>query len=92
MASLAALDGFDDVVIARATTDVAFETFANFLLAGVWMILEQLHGRHHHAWRAETALQSVALTEGRLHRVQFSIVAQAFDRRDLSALGLDSQD
>jgi hypothetical protein len=56
------------------------------------MVLEQLHGRHDHARRTETALQSVTLTEGRLHRMQFAIVAQPFDRGDLGALRLDGQD
>jgi hypothetical protein len=79
-------------VIARATTDVAFKTFTNFLLSGVWMVFEQLHSRHHHAGSTETALQSMTLAEGRLHRVQFAIVTQAFDRGDLGALRLNGQD
>jgi len=92
LASLAALDGLDDVVIARATTDVAFEAFPNFLLGGVWMVFEQLHSRHHHARRTETALKAMTLAEGRLHRMQFALVTEPFDRRDLGALRLHSQD
>jgi hypothetical protein len=34
----------------------------------------------------------MTLTEGRLHRMQFAIVAQAFDRGDLGALRLNGQD
>jgi hypothetical protein len=34
----------------------------------------------------------MTLAEGRLHRVQFAIVTQAFDRSDLGALRLNGQD
>ena len=45
---------------------------------------DDIHTGHDHAWRAETALQRMMLTEGFLHRVQLAVGGQPFDGRDRS--------
>ena len=40
------------------------------VLVGLAVVLHQVDGAHHHAGRAEAALQAVVLAEGLLHRVQ----------------------
>lgn len=53
---------------------------------------KQAHHRHQESWRAEAALQSVALVKSLLDRVQRSAgLGKAFDGRYLVALGLDGQ-
>jgi inactivated superfamily I helicase len=56
------------------------------------MLRQQADHRHQEAWRAEAALQAVALVKRLLHRVEGRArPCQAFDRRHLMALGLDGQ-
>src|SRR3546814_5977699 len=66
------LDGLDDVVITRAAADVALQPLADLVFLGIGVLLQKVHGGHHHARRAEAALQPVMLAEGRLHGVQRS--------------------
>src|SRR5580765_884405 len=92
LARLAELDRLDDVVIAGAAADVAVERLANLVFVRLRVLLQQVDRRHHHAGRAEPALQSVALAERRLHRVQLAVLAaEALDRRDLGALDLQRE-
>src|SRR5882724_9830544 len=51
--------GVDDVVVARAAAEVAFEPDTDFPLAGVGVLLEQVGRAHDHAGRAVAALQPV---------------------------------
>src|SRR5664279_4398718 len=88
LARLAELDRLDDVVVAGAAADVAVEALADLLLARLRVVGEQLHRRHHHARRAEAALQAVALAKRRLHRMQLAVLGEPFDRRDGAALHL----
>src|SRR5207245_8660162 len=88
LARLAKLNRLDDVVIARATANVAFQTFANLLFGSLRLVLQDLHGRHDHAGGPEAALQAVAFAERRLHRMQLAILAEPLDPRDLAALRL----
>src|SRR3569832_437074 len=61
------LHGLDDVLVARAAADVAVQLLANFRFARVRVPLAQVERAHHHARRAEAALQAVAFLERRLH-------------------------
>src|SRR3989440_2617338 len=83
--------GFDDVLVAGAAAQVAGQRPADVLLGGVGVLLEQRLGRHHHARRAEPALQPVLLPEAFLQRVQLAGGGQALDGADLVPVGLDSQ-
>jgi hypothetical protein len=60
MAGRALLHGLDDVVVAGAAADVAFERLAD-LASWAAVVLHQVDGAHHHARGAEAALQAVAL-------------------------------
>src|SRR6516225_332268 len=53
----------DDVLIAGAPAQVAGQCPPHVLLGGVGVAVEQGLGGHHHARRAEPALQSVLLLE-----------------------------
>src|SRR5918997_715644 len=74
------LDGLDDVLVARAAAEVAFETLPDLLLRRVRLLLEQADGGHDHAGGAVTALQPVSLVESMLNRVQQPVVYDAPDR------------
>src|SRR3546814_11574017 len=73
------------------STDVAFEPFPDLVLGGVRLLLHQVDRAHHHAGRAEAALQAVMLLERRSHRMQLVAVRQALDRGYLGAVGLHRQ-
>src|SRR6185295_16068194 len=65
--------------------------FANFAFRRFRIVVEQVDGGHDHAGRAEAALQSVLRPETFLQRMQLSVFAEAFDRRDLRTVGLNGQ-
>src|ERR1700736_1693600 len=64
------LHGFDDVLIAGAAAEVARQRVADRGFVGVGGVLEQDGGRHEHPRRAEAALETVAVPERLLQRVQ----------------------
>ncbi len=78
----------DDVVIAGAATDVAVDGVPDFRFARIRIASQQVHGAEYHAWRAESALESVLLPESFLHRVQSSVPGDSFDRCNGTAVGL----
>ena len=58
-------DRLDDVVVAGAAAEIALEPLADLLLGeAVGMLLHEVDGAHHHARRAEAALQGVMFAEG----------------------------
>src|SRR6185295_20064387 len=66
-------DGAHDVLVAGAAAHVAFEALADLRLARAVVVLHEVDRAHHHARRAEAALQPVALVERDLHRVQRAV-------------------
>ena len=84
--------GLDDVVIARAAAQIAFQLVANGFFARIWIALSQVDRTHDHARRAEAALQGMMFAEGFLHRVQFAVLGEAFDGDYLGTLRLRSED
>src|ERR1700734_1090289 len=63
-------DRLDDVVVAGATTDVAFELFADGAVVElVALAADHIDGRHDHARRAIAALQAVIFAGRLLHRL-----------------------
>ena len=78
-------------MITGAAADITFKPFPDFLFARVRVILHQVEGAHHHAWRAEAALQAVILAESFLHRVQGIAVGQSLDRGHGGAIALCRQ-
>src|SRR5262249_46775173 len=65
--------GFDDVLVSRATAQVASDPEADFILGRRFVFLQQPVGAHNHAGRAETALQTVHLAKTFLQRVQRAV-------------------
>src|SRR5271166_674844 len=63
---------FDDVLVAGAPAQVPGQRPPYVLLGGVGIAVEQRFGGHHHARRAESALQSVLLLETLLQRMQLA--------------------
>jgi hypothetical protein len=79
-------------LVTGASAQVAFEVFANLLLAAVVMMCDQIHGGHHHAGRAKAALQPVAVTESGLHGVQASVSGgEPFDGGNVMTIGLNGE-
>src|ERR1700742_4708421 len=75
--------GLDDVVVAGASADIAFELVADGgLVEFAAMPLHDVDRRHDHARGAVAALQAVIVAERRLHRMQFVTPGDAFDRGD----------
>src|SRR6266478_1752174 len=73
-----------DVVIPGAAAQIAFEIFADLAFARIGVILHQVERAHHHARRAEAALQRVVVAEGFLHRVQRIAIGDALDRQHVA--------
>src|SRR5262249_40862998 len=85
------LNGVDDMLVARAPAEVAFEPVPDLLLARVGLAREQLTAGHDHARGAEPALEAVLRPERVLEGVQLAVLSQSLDRRHLGAVGLDRQ-
>ena len=84
----AAIDG-DDVLIAGAAAQIAFELFADDVVRQiVSLAMNHVDRGHDHARRAEAALQAMMLAKRFLHRMQRRAVGgQALDGLDLMAVG-----
>src|ERR1700752_1278617 len=82
------LDRLDDVLITGASAQVSGDSPAYFFLAGMGILLEQRVGRHQHARRAVAALQSMLFFEALLQRMKGSVLHQAFDGEQFTAIGL----
>src|SRR3990170_3266616 len=81
-------DGVDDVLIAGAAAEVAFQAMTDVSLAGVGVPFEDLQGRQHHPRGAEATLQPVLLPEPLLDGMQPAVLGQPFHRDELGAVGL----
>ena len=85
------LNGFDDVGVRAAATDVAAHQFFHRSIVGTARFFEQRDRRHDLARGAVTTLISIAGNEGRLHGMHCLRRAQAFDGRDFFAVVHQSQ-
>src|SRR5205085_12129361 len=84
---------FDDIVIAGAAADIAFQLVPDGLLVELAaMAMDDVDRRHDHARSTVTALQAVIVAESRLHRVQFVTFRDALDGGDAGACGLSCYD
>src|SRR3989441_5370693 len=86
------LDRLDDVVIAGAPAEVAFQLVADLLLGGARIALEELGGRQDHARRAEATLQAMLLPETLLDRMEIAVLGEPFDGRDRRAVRLHREE
>src|SRR5262245_41069062 len=64
----------DDVLVARATTQVAAQRLADLFVGRPHVIAQQGEGADQHAGSAEAALQAVGVPERLLDRVQVCLV------------------
>ena len=78
-----AADRVLDGAIAGAAAQIAFERGGKIVALG----LVQARGGDDHAGRAKSALETLRLQEGTLHRMQRAARREAFDGRDLAAVG-----
>src|SRR6267143_6364266 len=78
-------DRLDDVLVAGAAAEIAFEFLADGVVAEVVALaVDDVDRGHDHAGGAEAALQAVMLAERLLHRMQRRAVGgQTFDGLDL---------
>jgi hypothetical protein len=80
-------------VVAGAAADVALEIGADLGLARVGVLGEQRRRAHHHARRAEAALQPVVLLERRLDHAERAVgVRHSLDRAHLRAVEVGRED
>jgi hypothetical protein len=85
------LNRLNDIVIPRTSAEIPFKRMANIIFGWLRIVLQQIGGGHYHAGCAETALQSVAFLKSFLQRMQFTVVRQAFNSGDVTAIGLNRQ-
>ena len=86
-------NGLNNVVVARAATQVAFELLANGLLVQLSCVAsDHVRRRHDHPRRTKTALQAMVFAEGFLNGVQgVGTGGQALDGRDIRTFGHNRQ-
>src|SRR5262249_19706983 len=87
-------DGLDDVVVAGAAAQVAFELVANGgIVEVVALAVDHVDRGHDHAWGTIAALQPVMLAERLLHGVQRAVgIGETFDSGDVRAFDLPDED
>src|SRR5262249_55559979 len=79
-----------NVLIARASTQIATDPGANFWLAGVRAIAKKRFDRKQKSWRAEPALKTVGIPKGHLNRMENGWTGrQTFHGLEVSIIGLD---
>src|SRR6266852_5613047 len=86
-------DRLNDVLITGAAAEIAFELFANGVLAEiVALAVDDINRGHDHAGRAEAALQAMMLAERLLHRMQRRAVGgKTLDGLDLLPVSHDRE-
>src|SRR5690349_15758250 len=87
----AVFHGLHDVVVSGAAAEVAVERLADLGLGGLLGLAGEPDRGHHHARRAEAALQTVVLLERGLHGMELVAAREPFDGGDLGALRLDGE-
>src|SRR3954451_9835999 len=83
--------GLDDLLVAGAAAEVAFDAVLDVVDARARVALEQLLDRHDHAARAEPALHGLVAGQRLLQRRELATGRLALDRPDRRALGLDGE-
>jgi hypothetical protein len=82
-------DRLDDILVTGASTQISLELGAYGFFVGIGMALHEIDCGEHHAGRTKTALQSVAVLERGLHRVQLAVSGgETFDGGYLRSIRL----
>src|SRR5579871_916705 len=74
--------GFEDFGVSRATAEIARKIVADFIVAGIGILLQKLMGHQHKTRRAETALECTRLDERLLHGRKRAAFVQMLDGCD----------
>ena len=77
--------------IAGTPAQVALDAVRDFLATGFGIALEQLDAGHDHTRSAVSALQTVALPETFLHRMELTVSSQALDSGHFGTVRLDGK-
>jgi hypothetical protein len=86
------LNCFDDVLVACAAAQIAFEAVTDFGFGGIGVTIQNLFGNHHHSRCAEAALGSVLVPKGFLDAVKFVSDGEALNGGDACAVALNGED
>src|SRR4051794_23781568 len=81
-------NGLDDLLVAGAPAEVAFDAFLDLLDRRLRVALQQVAHRHDHAAGAEPALDGVVPREGELDRGQLLVVGLTLDGLHVATVGL----
>ena len=73
------LHRIDNVLVAGAPAQIAFQSVADFVISRRGVALEELIARHDHAGRAEPALQTVLFPKALLGGIEITILSQALN-------------
>src|SRR5262245_63976416 len=71
------LNGFQDILVARAAAGVPGNRFADLWLGRVRVLGQEMIGREQQAWGAVATLQPVVIGEGLLERMQVAVLLEA---------------
>jgi hypothetical protein len=83
------LDGFDDLEIARAATEIARNGMANLGFGGMGILLQEGYSREQDARCAVTALYCTVLDKGLLQGMKLVAVSQTLDGQHAPAGGFE---
>jgi hypothetical protein len=85
------LNRLNYIMVPRAAAEVAIQCMADLFFCWMRIVLQQASGRHDHARRTKTALQSVAFFKPFLQGVQFVVGGKSFDGGYFTTIGLNRQ-
>ncbi len=80
------LNSFDDFYISGAAADIAFQTTANFIFRGLWVLLKNGDSLENHARRAEAALNSTFVDKGFLNGMQLAVLGKTCNSDNVFAI------
>src|SRR5580704_5278909 len=81
----------DNVLVSGASTQIARNSPANFLLARVRILFQERASRHDHTRCAEPALKPVLFPKSFLQWMEFAVIGYAFDGANLATIRLHSK-
>jgi hypothetical protein len=81
----------DDVVIAGTAAEIRRERVSDLCVRRVWVIAQECRQRHQKTRSAETTLEAVRLTKGRLKRIQISGRSKTLDGLEIVSGGLNRE-
>ena len=80
-----------DILIARASADVARQSETNIIIGVQRIIPDEINSSEQHARGTEAALQAMIIPEGLLKRMHMLRIAQTFYCGDFAAVSLNGE-